>query len=87
MASSSQNLQDQFLNQARKQKVSVTVFLVSGIKLQGFVTSFDNFTILLRRESQVQLIYKHAVSTIFPSENLVLNDEAKEKQVKVELKP
>ena len=71
-----QNLQDTFLNQARKQKSSVTIFLVNGIKLQGIVTGFDNFTILLRREQQIQLVYKHAVSTILPSENLVLYEGA-----------
>lgn len=87
MTNSSQNLQDLFLNQARKQKSQVTVYLVNGIKLQGIVTSFDNFTILLKREGQVQLIYKHAVSTILPGDRLNLSDDAEAKpQVKVELK-
>lgn len=62
-----QNLQDQFLNLLRKNKVPVTVFLVKGVKLQGIVTWFDNFSILLRRDGQSQLVYKHAVSTIMPS--------------------
>ncbi len=62
-----QNLQDQFLNLLRKHKVPVTVFLVKGVKLQGIVTWFDNFSILLRRDGQSQLVYKHAVSTIMPS--------------------
>jgi len=63
----SQNLQDQFLNLLRKNKVPVTMFLVKGVKLQGIVTWFDNFSILLRRDGQSQLVYKHAVSTIMPS--------------------
>ena len=61
------NLQDQFLNLLRKDKVPVTMFLVKGVKLQGIVTWFDNFSILLRRDGQSQLVYKHAVSTIMPS--------------------
>lgn len=65
--SKGQNLQDQFLNLLRKNKVPVTMFLVKGVKLQGIVTWFDNFSILLRRDGQSQLVYKHAVSTIMPS--------------------
>lgn len=61
-----QNLQDQFLNLLRKSKTPVTMFLVKGVKLQGIVTWFDNFSILLRRDGQSQLVYKHAVSTIMP---------------------
>jgi host factor-I protein len=63
----SQNLQDQFLNLLRKSKTPVTMFLVKGVKLQGIVTWFDNFSILLRRDGQSQLVYKHAISTIMPS--------------------
>ncbi|MGN3973230.1 RNA chaperone Hfq [Tsuneonella sp. SYSU-LHT278] len=62
-----QSLQDAFLNLLRKNKVPVTMFLVKGVKLQGIVTWFDNFSILLRRDGQSQLVYKHAVSTIMPS--------------------
>ena len=62
-----QNLQDAFLNLLRKNKVPVTMFLVKGVKLQGIVTWFDNFSLLLRRDGHTQLIYKHAVSTIMPS--------------------
>ena len=62
-----QNLQDAFLNHVRKQKIPVTVFLVNGVKLQGVITWFDNFCVLLRRDGQVQLVYKHAISTIMPS--------------------
>ena len=74
MSEKSQNVQDVFLNNVRKQKVPVTVFLVNGVKLQGNVTWFDNFCILLRREGHVQLIYKHAVSTIMPAGPLNLFD-------------
>jgi len=62
-----QPLQDQFLNHLRKNKTPVTMFLVKGVKLQGIVTWFDNFSILLRRDGQSQLVYKHAISTIMPS--------------------
>lgn len=62
-----QSLQDAFLNLLRKNKTPVTMFLVKGVKLQGIVTWFDNFSILLRRDGQSQLVYKHAVSTIMPS--------------------
>jgi host factor-I protein len=61
------NLQDAFLNHLRKQKVASTVFLMNGVKLQGIITWFDAFSLLLRREAHVQLIYKHAVSTIMPN--------------------
>lgn len=65
-AGKAQNLQDQFLNYLRKNKTPVTMFLVKGVKLQGIVTWFDNFSILLRRDGQSQLVYKHAISTIMP---------------------
>lgn len=61
-----QNLQDTFLNSVRKSKVPLTIFLVNGVKLQGVVTWFDNFCVLLRRDGQIQLVYKHAISTIMP---------------------
>ena len=67
MASSQSNLQDTFLNSVRKSKNPVTLFLVNGVKLQGVITWFDNFSLLLRREGTVQLVYKHAISTIMPS--------------------
>ena len=60
-------LQDLFLNALRRSKTPVTMFLVKGVKLQGIVTWFDNFSVLLRRDGQSQLIYKHAISTIMPS--------------------
>ena len=71
-----QNLQDTFLNAIRKSKIPVTVFLVNGVKLQGVVTWFDNFCVLLRRDGQVQMIYKHAVSTIMPSGPVQLYEES-----------
>lgn len=61
-------LQDAFLNLLRKNKTPVTVFLVKGVKLQGIVTWFDNFSLLLRRDGQSQLVYKHAISTIMPGQ-------------------
>lgn len=64
------NLQDAFLNLLRKNKTPVTMFLVKGVKLQGIVTWFDNFSILLRRDGQSQLVYKHAISTIMPGQSL-----------------
>ena len=70
----SQNLQDVFLNQVRKQHVSVTIFLMNGVKLQGMITWFDNYSILLKRDGHIQLIYKHAVSTIMPSTALNMQD-------------
>lgn len=66
-ADKNQNVQDVFLNHIRKNKSPVTVFLINGVKLQGIVTWFDNFSVLLRRDSHTQLVYKHAISTIMPS--------------------
>jgi host factor-I protein len=67
MADKQTSLQDLFLNALRRSKTPVTMFLVKGVKLQGIVTWFDNFSVLLRRDGQSQLIYKHAISTIMPS--------------------
>ncbi|MBB4284717.1 RNA chaperone Hfq [Roseospira goensis] len=74
----SQNVQDVFLNHIRKQKTPVTVFLVNGVKLQGIVTWFDNFSLLLRRDGHTQLVYKHAVSTIMPSTQIQLFEQKAE---------
>lgn len=68
------NLQDVFLNQVRKQHVPVTIFLVNGVKLQGVITWFDNYSMLLKRDGHIQLIYKHAVSTIMPATPLNMQD-------------
>ena len=72
MPADKQNLQDAFLNNIRKNKISVTIFLVNGVKLQGVVTWFDNFCVLLRRDGQSQLVYKHAISTVMPSQPINL---------------
>ena len=69
-----QNLQDTFLNHVRKTKTPLTIFLVNGVKLQGIVTWFDNFCLLLRRDAQSQLVYKHAISTIMPGGPIQLFD-------------
>ncbi len=70
-----QNLQDTFLNYLRKTKMPVTVFLVNGVKLQGIITWFDNFSMLLRRDGVSQLVYKHAISTIMPGGPITLFDD------------
>src|SRR3954452_14016157 len=72
MAEKQTSLQDLFLNSLRRSKVPVTMFLVKGVKLQGIITWFDNFSVLLRRDGQAQLIYKDAISTIMPSQPLDL---------------
>ncbi|MBU3079382.1 RNA chaperone Hfq [Sphingomonas quercus] len=72
MADKVNNLQDMFLNTLRKSKIPVTMFLVKGVKLQGIITWFDNFSVLLRRDGQSQLIYKHAISTVMPAHSLDL---------------
>jgi host factor-I protein len=74
MADKVNNLQDLFLNGLRRSKTPVTMFLVKGVKLQGIITWFDNFSVLLRRDGQAQLIYKHAISTIMPSHPLDLGE-------------
>ena len=74
MAERQPNLQDVFLNTVRKQKAPLTIFLVNGVKLTGVITSFDNFCVLLRREGSAQLVYKHAISTIMPSQPLQMFD-------------
>jgi host factor-I protein len=68
MAPRSLSLQDHFLNSVRRAKLPVTIFLVKGVKLQGVITWFDAFSLLLRREGASQLVYKHAISTIMPAE-------------------
>jgi host factor-I protein len=69
-----QSLQDTFLNYVRKNKTPLTIFLVNGVKLQGIVTWFDNFCVLLRRDGHSQLVYKHAISTIMPGQPVHLMD-------------
>jgi host factor-I protein len=69
-----QSLQDTFLNHVRKNKTPLTIFLINGVKLQGIVTWFDNFCVLLRRDGHSQLVYKHAISTIMPGQPVHLMD-------------
>ena len=80
MSEKKQTLQDTFLNQVRKTKTPVTIFLVNGVKLQGVVSWFDNFCVLLRRDGLSQLVYKHAISTVMPQQPLSFweNDEGGE---------
>ena len=92
MSEKSQNVQDVFLNHVRKTKNSVTVFLINGVKLQGIITWFDNFSVLLRRDGHTQLIYKHAISTVMPSgpiqlfepEKVDVEEEATTEEVEVQ---
>lgn len=72
MADKSQNMQDIFLNNCRKEKKPVTVYLVNGVKLQGIITGFDNFSVVLRRNQHSQLVYKHSIATVVPSGSISL---------------
>ena len=81
MSDKRQNDQDVFLNYVRKNKVPVTVFLVNGVKLQGVISSFDNFCVLLRRDGHVQLVYKHAISTVMPAGIVQLFEPAPAEEV------
>lgn len=74
MADKNQNVQDVLLNALRKNKTPVTIYLANGVKLQGSITGFDNFSVVLRRGPQMQLIYKHAMATVVPSEPVRLFD-------------
>ena len=74
MADKANNLQDIFLNTVRKTKTPVTMFLVNGVKLQGIIPWFDNFSVLLRRDGLSQLVYKHAISTVMPAAPIQLTD-------------
>jgi host factor-I protein len=69
------NLQDVFLNQARKEKLPLTMFLMNGFQLRGIVTGFDSFTVVLDTEGKQQLIYKHAISTIIPAKSVAFTME------------
>lgn len=72
MADKLQNMQDVFLNNCRKEKKPVTVYLVNGVKLQGIITGFDNFSLVLRRNQHAQLVYKHSIATVVPSTSVNL---------------
>lgn len=69
------NLQDTFLNNVRKNRIPLTIFLVNGVKLQGIITWFDNFCVLLRRDGMSQLVYKHAISTVMPGQPVNLFED------------
>jgi len=81
VAEKANSLQDQFLNTVRKTKTPVTMFLVNGVKLQGVITWFDNFSVLLRRDGHSQLVYKHAISTVMPANPIQLFEAAAEVDV------
>ena len=87
MADRSQNLQDTFLNHVRKNKLPVTVFLINGVKLQGVISWFDNFSVLLRRDGHVQLVYKHAISTVMPAGPIQLFDPGAQGQPTPQAEP
>ncbi len=72
------NIQDQFLNQLRKEGVYVTVFLLNGFQIRGQIKGFDNFTVLFESEGKQQLVFKHAISTFAPQKNVQINFEGKE---------
>ena len=70
-----QNLQDLFLNQARRDRSVITMFLMNGFQLHGVVRGFDNFTVVLDSDGKQQLIYKHAISTVVPPRPISLDEE------------
>ena len=72
------NIQDSFLNVARKENIPVTIFLMNGFQLRGTIKGFDNFTVILETEGKQQMVYKHAISTFVPAKNISLNQENKE---------
>ena len=71
-----QNLQDLFLNQVRKEKLAVTMFLMNGFQLRGIIRGFDGFTVILDSEGKQQMIYKHAISTVVPVRPIPLDGES-----------
>ncbi len=70
MSKNQMNLQDAFLNQVRKEKMPVTIFLVNGFQIKGVVKGFDNFTVIVELDQRQQLVYKHAISTISPQKRV-----------------
>lgn len=69
------NIQDSFLNVARKENIPVTIFLMNGFQLRGLIRGFDNFTIILESEGKQQMVYKHAISTFVPAKNINFTQE------------
>ena len=78
MSNQLNRLQDAFINTVRKEKCGVTIFLVNGVKLSGIIIWYDRYSVLLRRDNHNQLVYKHAISTIMPVDNIVIVDESGE---------
>ena len=78
------NVQDVFLNHVRKNKTPLTVFLINGVKLQGLVTWFDSFSMLLRRDGHSQMVYKHAISTVMPQTPIQLFESPNHSQSAIE---
>lgn len=74
------NLQDVFLNQIRKDGTPVTIFLLNGYQIKGFVRGFDNFTVVMDSDNKQQLIYKHAISTIIPLRSVNLNPDREDEE-------
>ncbi|WP_300348868.1 RNA chaperone Hfq [Clostridium sp.] len=74
MNKSVNNLQDIFLNNARKERIPVTIFLVNGVQLRGIVKGFDSFTVVLDSDGKQQLVYKHAMSTVSPAKPILFNN-------------
>ncbi|WP_062050868.1 RNA chaperone Hfq [Bacillus sp. JCM 19034] len=72
------NIQDQFLNQLRKENIPVTIFLTNGFQIRGLVKGFDNFTVIVESEGKQQLVFKHAISTFAPQRNVQLKSETVE---------
>lgn len=72
------NLQDSFLNQVRKESIPLTIYLVNGFQLRGYVRGFDNFTVVIENDGKQQLVYKHAISTITPSRPIVIAPRERE---------
>lgn len=74
MAKQANNLQDIFLNNARKNKISVTIYLMNGFQLKGYVKGFDSFTVVLDCEGKQMLVYKHAITTVTPTKPILFNN-------------
>lgn len=78
MSKNQLNLQDAFLNQVRKERIPVTIYLVNGFQIKGMVKGFDNFTVIIELEGKQQMVYKHAISTVAPVRQVnILNMEQK----------
>jgi len=82
MTKSQINLQDLVLNQVRKDSIPVTIYLINGFQLKGFIRGFDNFTVIIEFDGKQQMVYKHAISTITPSRQVSLLSPEQSKEVK-----